>query len=316
MAKQSALAIDFAALRTLQLLYRHRSFTQTAAILGVNQSAVSYTVEKLRGAFDDPLFVRQGGKVVPTDRCDSILRGVDGLLDTFEQLAQPETFDPATAQHRFVIACNYYERQLIMPHIVRKLREVAPHILLETINSTSEGAQQLKRGEADMVIGPLRPDENGFFCRSLLKERYVAVMDKAHPLVNTALSLEDYIAAKHVLVTYGGGWKSQYRIDLAAQGLDLDIGLLVHSLAGLEHTLIGTDLIATVPSRIAASYGPKIHVAECPFPAPFEIDLVWITRTHSAPRFEWLRALISEQVKICIAPQYVPGQAVGVGGIR
>ena len=76
MKQPSLLAMDFAALRTLRLLYENRSFTETAEVLGVNQSAVSYTIEKLRRAFSDPLFFRQGGRVVPTERCGIIVATV------------------------------------------------------------------------------------------------------------------------------------------------------------------------------------------------------------------------------------------------
>ena len=59
MKQPTLLAMDFAALRTLRLLYENRSFTETAEVLGINQSAVSYTIETLRRAFSDPMFYRQ-----------------------------------------------------------------------------------------------------------------------------------------------------------------------------------------------------------------------------------------------------------------
>ena len=98
MKQPSLLAMDFAALRTLRLLYENRSFTETAEVLGVNQSAVSYTIEKLRRAFSDPLFFRQGGRVVPTERCGIIVTSVMRMLDEIEALATPVSFDPAAAE--------------------------------------------------------------------------------------------------------------------------------------------------------------------------------------------------------------------------
>jgi DNA-binding transcriptional LysR family regulator len=302
MKQSAALAVDFAALRTLRLVYEHRSFTSTAVFLNINQSAVSYTIEKLRKAFNDPLFFRQGGKVVPTERCSEIIGSVTRMIDEFEQLTTPATFDPETEQHRFTIACNYYERQLIIPHVVAALRSAAPGIRLETINSTSEGDQQLKRSEADLLIGPLRPEENEFFSRTLLNEHYVCIMDAANPLAGAPLTLENYVGSKHVTVTYGGTWKSRYLIALERMGVKLSTVMAVPSPAGIEKLIAGTDLVATIPSRLAGELGPSVHVADCPCPAPFDVHLVWTTRTHHSPRHAWLRDLISERIKASAAP--------------
>ncbi|WP_071673706.1 LysR family transcriptional regulator [Nioella nitratireducens] len=298
--ESKALNIDFADLRTLRLVHEHLSFSEVAQILGVNQSAVSYTIEKLRRAFDDQLFFRQGGGVVATERCAVIATAAAGMLADLEQLAMPEAFDPAEAEHRFTIACNFYERQLILPLIMRKLRETAPNMRVDTINSISLGHLQLKRGEAELLIGPLKPEEAGFYCRNLATERYVCVMDPDNPLARKPLTLEDYLTAKHAVVLYGGGWRSGYLRALDRMGRSLDQVLSVPSPAGLNRVLAGTDLLSTVPNRIADTFGDGLHITDCPCPAPFDIDLVWTERTHRSPIHIWLRELISREVKAAL----------------
>ena len=297
MKQPTLLAMDFAALRTLRLLYENRSFTETAAVLGVNQSAVSYTIEKLRRAFSDPLFFRQGGKVVPTERCGIIVPSVMRMLDEIETLASPVSFDPSAAELTVTIACNYYERQIILPGVIKALRVRAPGIRIAALNSTTQGAQLLKMSDADLLMGPLRPDGHEFYSRPLLGERYVCVMDKANPLGEHPLGLEPYVAAPHATVSYGGTWRSRYLVHLDSLGLKLNTVLEVPSAAGLEKVISGTDLIATVPSRIAESYGDAVKIVESPCPGPFEVYLVWTTRTHKSTMHDWLRKLILECVK-------------------
>lgn len=292
MKQPTLLAMDFAALRTLRLLYENRSFTETGAVLGVNQSAVSYTIEKLRRAFNDPLFFRQGGRVVPTERCGIIVPSVTRMLDEIEALASPGSFDPSAAELTVTIACNYYERQIILPGVIKALRETAPGIRIAALNSTTQGAQLLKQSDADLLIGPLHPDGHEFYSRSLLGERYVCVMDRTNPLGDRPLGLEHYVAAPHATVTYGGTWRSRYLVQLDSLGMKLNTVLEVPSPAGLEKVISGTDLIATVPSRIAETYGDAIKIVESPCPAPFEVYLVWTTRTHKSAMHDWLRKLI------------------------
>ncbi len=295
--RDSRYGIDFAALRVLRLVYEYQSFSIAAERLGMNQSMVSYTIEKLRGCFGDPLFARQGGAVVATDKCTEIVASAIPMLDQFEALIAPASFDPSTLDHTFSIACNYYERQLIIPHVVRALERTAPAVRANFINSTAQGDQQLKRSEADLLIGPLRPETAGFYCRNLLQEYYVCIMDPANPLANDAITQESYVACKHAVVTYGGTWKSGFLVQLEAQGLELNQVLSVPSPAGLPDMLAGTQIVATVPRRIAMLFGPAVHVSECPFPAPFGIDLVWTQRTHQSPMHIWLRNLIAEEAR-------------------
>ncbi len=289
--------VDFAALRTLKLVHERRSFTATADILNVNQSAVSYTIEKLRKVFEDPLFFRQGGTIIPTERCNTIVKTAARILEQLDVLSQPEDFNPTTAQGSFTIACNYYERSVILPGLISKLRAQAPGIRLILSNATGTGDIQLKRGNADLLIGPLRPDEQDFYCRKLLNDRYVCVMDPSNSLAKGSLSLEEYTLCPHVTINYGGSWRSRYQIELAKMGLELTEAMAVPSPACLDLTISGTDLVATLPSRIAASYRGPLSIVDCPIAAPFDVDLVWTTRTHHSPMHIWLRDLISTSVK-------------------
>ncbi len=65
--------LDFAALRCFRMVHALGSFSLAAESLGLSQSSVSYTIARLRDVFEDPLFVRQGGGIVPTDRCVEIV---------------------------------------------------------------------------------------------------------------------------------------------------------------------------------------------------------------------------------------------------
>ena len=81
---------------------------------------------------------------------------------------------------------------------------------------------------------------------------------------------------------------------MEAAGLAPNMVLELPSPATLRGILLGTDLNATVPRRTALSFGPGLKIVDCPFPAPFEIDLYWTARTHHSPMHRWLRGLIGQ----------------------
>ncbi len=293
MSRIDPLAIDFNALKTLVLVYDTGSFSAAAERLDVNQSTVSYTVERLRKSFQDPLFVRQGAGIAATDRCAEIVSEVRAMIESFQALAEPRSFEPAEAAGTVSISCNYYERLVILPLLMRLLRKKAPGLKVNVQQAFGSGGQHLKQGESDFLIGPIRFNDSGLYKRSLLTDHYVCIMDPENPLAASALQRDVYLSASHAVVTYGGTWKSNYLLELEAQGLSLNQVLGVPSPADLGQILKGTDLIATLPSRMAGKLSDVI-VCASPFPAPFAIDLVWTSRTHHSPMHGWVRQQIAQ----------------------
>ncbi|MBR9652563.1 LysR family transcriptional regulator [Thalassobius aquimarinus] len=286
------MTVDFAALKVLRLVHAHGSFTRAAEALGVNQSTVSYAIDRLRKVFKDPLFVRQGAGIVATDRCEEIVAAAGRMVDEFAALTEPRDFDPANARATITVSCNFYERVTLVPPLVRRLRELAPGLKLDIISSTVQGKEQLARGESDLLIGPVQITEGGFYGRRLISDHYVCVMAPDNMLAGQILNAREFVAVPQVVVTYGGNWRSSYLTEIDAAGLVPNTVMEVPSPANLPDLLTCTDLIATVPLRIARAYGDQVVIGECPFPAPFGIDLYWTSRTHHSAMHKWLRGLL------------------------
>lgn len=295
-ASPDPLGIDFRTLHLLSRVHALRSFTRTAEETGLNQSAVSYTIDKLRQVFGDPLFVRQGRSIRPTPRCDAIVAEAQTLIAAYRQMTLPQSFDPATATGRFVIACNYYERVLWVPRIVRALRLSAPGIALEIVDASGIGQQRLLDGEADLLIGPVEAAAPLLHSTRLYEESYVCLMDRQHPAARAPLDLDTYLALDHVLVTYGGRWTSRYITDLAAAGHNLRIALRVPSPAGLEELVEASDLVATVPARLSSVTRRGVHVTPCPMPTRIAICTAWTAANHHSAQHIWIREKIRDVI--------------------
>lgn len=286
--------IDFAALRVLRTVRDQGSFTRAAEVLGTSQSAVSYTVDRLRRVFGDPLFVRQGAGIVPTGRCDEITATAVRLLDEFAALSEPRAFDPATAEAVVTLGCNYYERVTLLPPLLRLLRAEAPGLALRIVASMVRGREQLVRGESDMLIGPIRIDGAGFHARPLLRDHYVCVMDPANPLARDEMGAARFAAAPQAVVNFGAGWRSAWLVEMEAARLSPRMAVEVPSHASMPQLILGTDLIATVPARVAQSYGAGLAQRACPFRGEFGIDLYWTGRTQHSPLHRWLRQRLAQ----------------------
>ncbi|TRW99391.1 LysR family transcriptional regulator [Paracoccus sp. M683] len=286
------LSLDFATLRTLCTVHDSGSFTAAAQEIGVNQSAISYTVERLRSAFHDPLFVREKGRQIATDRCRQIIEQVRPMLATLDRLARPEEFDPARTRQRLTLACNYYERLLIVPLLVRELRRHAPGIELVVINARGTGPERMLRGDSDLLIGPRPTVQTGVYVSRLCREDYVCLLDPAHPKADTALSIDDYLSLDLIDITYEGNWVSPYITELQAMGHRLRPALMVPSPAGVSRLVQGSTLVATVPRRLAHQIGQGLRIVDCPVRGQFDITLVWPPRFHADAMHQWMRGVV------------------------
>jgi len=285
--------LSIPALTALVTIHATGSLSRAAEQLGLTQSTLSHTLKRLRAAFGDELFLRQGRGIMPTIRCDEIVRGVDPLLSQLAVLARPAIFEPGTTTLTFTISCNFYERAVLLPALLGRFRTEAPSARLRIIQADLRGHEQLREGLCDLLISPLPAETAGLYRRRLLRDRYVCFLDPSHPLAAGPLTLDAYAAADHIAVSYGGGWRPFYRAALEALGIEITPRVELPSFGAIGSVLQRSDLILTAPSALAPVVMPEARMLEPPFSAGFEIYAFWSARQHHSDANQWLRGLVA-----------------------
>ena len=115
--------LDARSLRVLLYAIEVSSVSRAAARLGVTQSSVSHTLDKLRRQFDDPLFVRVGCGIAPTERAVGLEQPLRSILDDLRALTTAPVFDPTNTNFRVTIAVNDFQRDLLLPQASRRANE-------------------------------------------------------------------------------------------------------------------------------------------------------------------------------------------------
>lgn len=293
--------IDIGTLRTLVLVYDLQSFSAAAKRLDVNQSTISYAIERLRAALRDPLFVRQGSGISATERCATLVQWAREMIMEIEGLASAVEFDPAAAQGTVAISCNYHERQTLIPQFSTRLRAMAPRARLVLLDAAGHGNVHLKQNQCDIVLGPVGIVGESVFRRHILTDHYVCVMDRAHPLARGPITLSAYCKAEHVFVTHSGEWQPLYLDVLKARDIVLEPMVTLPNHDSLEHIISGTRLVATIPYHLARAMHGNLHVASLPFRVPISIDMHWSARTAKSGLHKWARGLLVEVAKGYVA---------------
>jgi DNA-binding transcriptional LysR family regulator len=297
MKKTDGSNVDFAALRTLRLVHDLGSFSLAARRLDVNQSTVSYTIDRLRRIFGDPLFVPTRGGIRATERCETIVKGAARLLERYEELSRPRHFDPAGAEFDVTFAITHQQRHLVGTPVIAFLRRAAPGVRVRLINAHGNSHADLLEGRCDILITPIPYSIGAFYRRHLLTERYVCVVDRDHPSAGGTFSFEEFSAAAHILVSYEDFCQLPYVATLDALGLPFSARLDLPSTADIESFIVGTDLVATVIEPLAREYSDAVALVEPPFDHRMDIHMYWTARTHRLENMRWIRDVVIKAAK-------------------
>ena len=110
--------VDLNLLIVFETLMHERSVTRAAEkALFLGQPAISAALSRLRGLFDDPLFVRTGRSMEPTARAVEIFALLSPALDSISTaVSRAAEFDPATSTAVFRIGLSDDVEFALLPH--------------------------------------------------------------------------------------------------------------------------------------------------------------------------------------------------------
>lgn len=295
--------IDLNLLVAFDALLTEVNVTRAAKRVGLSQPAMSHALNRLRSLFEDPLLVRTARGMVLTPRAQQLqtpLREALGRIETV--LDKTETFDPATAQRRFTLAGLDYVEFVMLPPLLEYLSKHAPGIDLFVVALHQDVSPMLESGEVDLSLGVNRPAAPGIYQQKLFQERFVCLVRKDHPEVKRSLSLEQYVRLDHLLVApqhqaHRGGYVDAA---LAQRGLRRRIALAVPHFLVAPLVVSRSNLVFTVPERIARAYTELLPLRSLPVPLElngFSMMQHWHERNHRDPAHVWLRTVIADLAK-------------------
>ena len=202
--------IDLNLFVVLDAIYTEASLTRAAQRLHLSQPAVSHALGRLRRLLDDPLFIRQGGAMMPTPLARNLIPPVREALATLAgsiDLNQP--FEPAVSQRQLTLGLRDVFEAMILPPLQTVLSTDAPHMQMISVRtSRSDIEAELIQGKLDLALDVAMPVGSDIRQQSLVRERMVVVARRAHPAIKQRLDLHTYLAAQHILVSsrrQGGG---------------------------------------------------------------------------------------------------------------
>lgn len=285
--------LDIGLLRAFEVLFAQRNVTRAAEQLGIGQPALSARLTRLRALFGDTLFTpsSSGRGVVPTARAIHLDPLVRDLITRLARLAEPLEFDPATSERTFRLALYENPAVMLIPDLVHRLQSTGPNIRIAVVAPDPERmSEDMEDGSIDMFVGSGKASSL-WLSKTLFEEKFVVAQRAGHPRGRGPLTLDEYCALDHILISAeGGGFSGLVDDTLAISNRRRRVTVSVQTYALAPLVVANSDCLCTLPHRFLARYAAAIEIME----PPFALDAVgltafWHPRHQEDEGHAWLR---------------------------
>ncbi|WP_232784292.1 LysR family transcriptional regulator [Moritella sp. Urea-trap-13] len=286
---------NYKLLPALISILQTRNLTESARQLNVTQSAISKTLTQIRAAFHDKIVIREGNQFVLTRKGEELKTQLPLLMQTLDNLYLPSVMDPSQCQRQFTLASSDYVAQAILPLICSELAVNAANASVNYQLWHKDSLTELADMTLDLVSTITDNVPENLHGKNIGEDQLVVVCRPQHPLCQgNALSVNDYIKAKHVLISGGGDKNSAVDLTLTALGEQRQVFASVPFFQAAIELLLTTDTLLTTPLHIAAdfaqAYDLRIMILPIDLP-PQQYYLLWHAKHHQDPEHTWFREL-------------------------
>ena len=298
--------IELHLVRVFHTVITEHSVTRAALKLQSTQPAVSAQLKRLRALIGDPLLVRAGVGMAPTDAALALMPAATQVLQGAQALFGGHTtahkFEPATSTQRFRIAASDFLDPRFLPELVARVRVEAPDTRLDLLPLSAEFdyRQGLARGDVDLVIGNwLQPPEELHLGR-LITDEIVCLVAADHPALRNPRrwTVERYLDSDHLAPTpFHAGAPGIIDDHLTAMGLSRRIAVRTAHFGLAPRMVARSRLVLTTGRQYCERYVDPypVRVLRCPvdFP-PLTYYQLWHELTHASAAGRWLRKAVRD----------------------
>ncbi len=290
--------LDLNLFRVMDAVFEHGGISGAARHLHLSQPAVSHALARLRRLWGDPLFVRQGNHMVPTELTRRVIGEVQAHLRGLQSvMAQAEKFDPGSLNMTVRLGMRDVLEAITLPPLMARLAEVAPGVKLASVRVPRDAlAQSLTLGEVDLIIDRQRRVDGRIKGERLADESLAVIMRRDHPWASSPLEVSAYFLAKHVMVSMQPDQADPLQTVWAALGQgERDVILRCQHYFSAANVVLHSDALLTLPRTYAEELARSMPlvVRDLPLPVPpITIWMYWHADRDDDPVHRWLRASV------------------------
>ena len=291
---------DLNLLVVFKVLAEERNVSHAARRLLLTQPATTRALARLRDMFSDDLLVRVSGTYELTPKGQLLLLELEAALPRIDSLLRGGDFIPSHETIHFRLAGTDYASHTIGIPLSKHVVAAGEGLSLDFFPPHDNTLHDLDRGRLDMLLGPNDGQLPLQYQRlPLFEDEFVCVFDRKCPY-SGKLSLTEYLEARHIAISIFDGIQTMPDRRLAQAGLRRRIAFSVPYFSVAVQTVVGTNLIVTVPKRMAVLEKQNTTLRFLNTPKPlsrFVYHMWWHPRMNNDPAHIWLRNTVQEVAK-------------------
>jgi DNA-binding transcriptional LysR family regulator len=251
----------------------------------------------LRETFHDDLLVRGAAGYQPTPQGQRLLSELELMLPRLDRLLSGAAFDAAKEKASFRVMATDNASMTLCPLLTQHVLPGCPRVTFDFVAWDEGGFELLERGRLDLLLNA----DDGYVpprysTEIIFEDEFVCVVAKESRL-RRRITLQQYLEAAHVSVSIIEGKQTIVERRLRDTGRNRRIVLRVPYFSAAIRSVARTDLVATVPRRLARweARHPELRVVEPPKElSGFKYLMAWHPRLESDPAHQWLRATMRD----------------------
>lgn len=198
--------LDLNLLVIFKAIYDRGGVSRAADQLNLSQPAISHALTRLRDVVGDPLFLRNGQKLVPTPTADRLIDPVRKALENIDKaFLDLQDFDPQNANYNFTIGINSLIESAFFEPLVKKIRPMFKNINLSSVRLDRKNMDKaLANGQIDLAIDIGLPTGRLIHKKLIISSPLVVIAHKSNTLFQNEernISFDDYMNSSHIIVS-------------------------------------------------------------------------------------------------------------------
>lgn len=280
-----AMIPDLNLLIVLDVLIEECSVKRAADRMGMSAPSMSRALARIRETLGDPILVRAGRQLVPTERALALRQRVHDAVEQASAVLRPEGPVPfATLERRFTIRANDAVIGAFASRLLARIAAKASKVVVRFAPEGETDDDALREGRIDLDIGALREMGPEVRVQTICRDRHVGIVRPEHPILSGTVTVERFAAFEHISVSRRGRAEGPIDRALAERGLRRRIALIVPSVHAALFALPHSDLVGLIPT-LALQGVEDLGMALRTFEIPLPLDTVVIAQAWH-PRFD------------------------------
>jgi DNA-binding transcriptional LysR family regulator len=284
-------AVDLNLLVALEALLSRCNVTHAAQSVGLSQPAMSRALSRLRGMFSDDLLVRASSGLVRTPRAEELYDKVSPALEGVRKLFACRNCAPGEWRSVIRIAIPDHQAFVLLAPLLTEpdVGESRLQIVTEPLGTGT--LKRLESEEIQFAVGQLGDVPACLSQCPLYTDRYACLVRVDHPALAQDWTPETYYAYRHATGASGSKSDVDEVHDPLARVLPNRDRVIIPSTMSAPMVVAETDLILTVPCRVAAKMAAMLPLAilDMPVDVPcYEVSLFWCDHRLASAEHAWL----------------------------